>query len=153
MEGSSFFVSRLSLFYFCSSIPRFPSPGSGFQECTECPYLCPCKHAGEPAAEATFLRRSQTDGSQHALLSGSGASSAVHAYGRQCFQSAAGSLSLRPSVPAFGQTLILFCVMHIVHSCCGFQLMESGITSTACLFISGEHSRSPDHFFCPWGAI
>lgn len=88
-------VSLLSLFYFCSPIPRSPSPGSSFQECTECPYLCPCKHAGEPAAEAAFLRRSQTDGSQHTLLSGTGVSNGVHAYQRQCCRPAE---SLRPCV-------------------------------------------------------
>lgn len=59
-----------SLFYFCSSNPCFPSPWSGFPECTECPYLCPCKHEGEPAAEAKFLYRSQADRSHHMLLSG-----------------------------------------------------------------------------------
>lgn len=145
-------VPRLSLFSISAPpIPRSPSPGSGFQECTECPYLCPCKHEGEPAAEAAFLRRSQTDGSQHALPA-PGASNSVLARERQCCRPAAGPgdcvcvpPSLRPSV--WTNLNPLLCDA----SCCGFQLMGSGITSTACLFLSSEQCCSPDHFFLPLG--
>lgn len=56
--------SPFLLFCSCPSVSCLPSPCSGFQECTECPYLCPCKHEGEPAAEAKFFCRSQAGGSR-----------------------------------------------------------------------------------------
>lgn len=43
---------------FLSASLLLPPTHSGFQECIECPYLCPCKQKGEPAAEVEFLRRS-----------------------------------------------------------------------------------------------
>lgn len=45
-------------------------PLFSFQECIECPYLCPCKQKGETAAEVEFLCRSQADRPHHTLVSG-----------------------------------------------------------------------------------
>lgn len=45
------------------------SLSSAHQECTECPYLCPYKHKGEPAAEVKFLCRSPADRPYRTLAS------------------------------------------------------------------------------------
>lgn len=68
-QGFTCHFSLLPLFFLPHSLLFF-SLCSGFQECIECPYLCPCKHKGEPAAEVEFLCRSQADRPHHTLASG-----------------------------------------------------------------------------------
>lgn len=67
LSGSYSSTARHSFFLTCPPVvllfllcPFLPPPThSGFQECIECPYRCPCKQKGEPAAEVEFLHRSQ----------------------------------------------------------------------------------------------
>lgn len=65
----SHLVLPFALSFFLPLRLSFSSLSSGFQECTECPYLCPCKHKGEPGAEAEFLCRSQAARPRHTLAS------------------------------------------------------------------------------------
>lgn len=66
----SFMSHFLSLLHpFLPLCLLFFSLSSCSQECIECPYLCPCKHKGEPAAEVEFLCRTQADRLHHTLAS------------------------------------------------------------------------------------
>lgn len=64
-----FFVSHFLPCACSLSLSVLLPPSLQSQECTECPYLCPCKHKREPVAEVEFLCRSQAGRPHHTLAS------------------------------------------------------------------------------------